>query len=403
MALKIAVLVKEVPDLEVKVGVSDGGTELEVEDRNVLNFFDELAVEEAVRIRESGLAAEVYCVSAGDGRGNEAARRGLAMGADSAFLVDDAVLANADPLTIARTLAALVEREGYDLVLAGKQSTDDESGLVAAMVAELLGIPCVAGVVELELEEGSARVVREELEGRAHRVLVLTGAELVPYTADSLVAALSAAAEEDEQGLFLFPEGMRAREVLPRLAVRMGGRAVMNAVKLLAEDGELVVTRPVVGGRAYAELLVDEGPWLVAFRPNSFNPDFPADLETEVQSVETDGASSRIEVLEGAGGDVGVVDLAEAQVVVTGGRGMKDPGNLQLLEGLADALNGPVGVSRAVVDAGWAEHAIQVGKSGKTVSPTLYFAFGISGLFTTSWGWTQRKSWSWSTLTPVLP
>src|SRR5680860_176885 len=166
MALKIAVLVKEVPDLEVKVGVSDGGTELEVEDRNVLNFFDELAVEEAVRIRESGLAAEVYCVSAGDGRGNEAARRGLAMGADSAFLVDDAVLANADPLTIARSLAALVEREGYDLVLAGKQSTDDESGLVAAMVAELPGIPCVAGVVELELEEGSARVVREQPDGK---------------------------------------------------------------------------------------------------------------------------------------------------------------------------------------------------------------------------------------------
>src|SRR5660397_87749 len=112
MALKIAVLVKEVPDLEVKVGVSDGGTELEVEDRNVLNFFDELAVEEAVRIRESGLAAEVYCVSAGDGRGNEAVRRGL------------------------------------------------------AMVAELLGIPCVAGVVELELEEGSARVVREQPDGK---------------------------------------------------------------------------------------------------------------------------------------------------------------------------------------------------------------------------------------------
>src|SRR5660397_145793 len=112
MALKIAVLVKEVPDLEVKVGVSDGGTELEVEDRNVLNFFDELAVEEAVRIRESGLAAEVYCVSAGDGRGNEAVRRGV------------------------------------------------------AMVAELRGIPCVAGVVELELEEGSARVVREQPDGK---------------------------------------------------------------------------------------------------------------------------------------------------------------------------------------------------------------------------------------------
>lgn len=166
MALKVAVLVKEVPDLEVKIGVSGDGTTLEVEDRNVLNFFDELAVEEAVKLRESGAAEEVYCLSAGDRRGNEAVRRGLAMGADAAFLVDDPGLADADPLSIARCLAAVLKREGYDLVLAGRQSTDDEAGLIGPMVAELLGMPCVAGVVDLEMEDGSVRVAREQPEGR---------------------------------------------------------------------------------------------------------------------------------------------------------------------------------------------------------------------------------------------
>jgi len=158
--LKIAVLVKEVPDLEALVKVVDGGKSVEVEKKRCLNFFDEIAVEAALRAKQAA-GGSVVAVSAGAGTGVEAVRRALAMGADGAFLVDDPALLGAAPLTVARALAAVCVREGFDLVLAGRQATDDEAGLVGPMVAELLDIPCVIGVTELEVEGGAARVSRE--------------------------------------------------------------------------------------------------------------------------------------------------------------------------------------------------------------------------------------------------
>lgn len=158
--MKIAVLVKEVPDLEALVKVTEGGRSVEVEKKRCLNFFDEIAVEAALRVKLAAGGA-VYAISAGAGTGVEAVRRALAMGADSAFLVDDPALSAAAPLTVARALAAVCAREGFDLVLAGRQATDDEAGLVGPMVAELLGVPCVTGVTALEVQEGVARVSRE--------------------------------------------------------------------------------------------------------------------------------------------------------------------------------------------------------------------------------------------------
>jgi len=158
--VKIAVLVKEVPDLEALVKVAEGGKSVEVEKKRCINFFDEIAVEAALRAKQAA-GGSVYAVSAGSGTGIEAVRRALAMGADGAFLVDDPALQGAAPLTVARALAAVCRREGFDLVLAGRQATDDESGLVGPMVAELLGIPCVIGVTALEMKDGAARVSRE--------------------------------------------------------------------------------------------------------------------------------------------------------------------------------------------------------------------------------------------------
>lgn len=158
--MKIAVLVKEVPDLEALVKVAEGGKSVVVEKKRCLNFFDEIAVEAALRVKQAA-GGSVYAVSAGSDTGTEALRRALAMGADAAFLVDDPALAGADPLTVARALAAVCRREGFNLVLAGRQATDDEAGLVGPMVAELLGIPCVIGVTALEVEGGAPRATRE--------------------------------------------------------------------------------------------------------------------------------------------------------------------------------------------------------------------------------------------------
>ncbi|MEW6486747.1 MAG: electron transfer flavoprotein subunit beta/FixA family protein [Thermodesulfobacteriota bacterium] len=158
--MKIAVLVKEVPDLEALVKVAEGGKSVEVEKKRCLNFFDEIAVEAALRVKQAA-GGSVYAVSAGAGTGLDAARRALAMGADAAFLVDDPALAGADPLTVARALAGVCRREGFDLVLAGRQATDGEAGLVGPMVSELLGVPCATGVTELAVQSGAARVTRE--------------------------------------------------------------------------------------------------------------------------------------------------------------------------------------------------------------------------------------------------
>jgi electron transfer flavoprotein alpha subunit len=146
-----------------------------------------------------------------------------------------------------------------------------------------------------------------------------------------------------------------------------------------ADGGDLAIRRPVMGGKAYAAHAVGDGPVLAAFRPHSFGADAPAGLATAAEEVAAPQVAPRVTVVATETGAARRVDLTEANVVVSGGRGMKGPENFHLLEELADALEGAVGYSRAVVDAGQAEHADQVGKSGKTVSPTLYVAAGISG------------------------
>jgi electron transfer flavoprotein alpha subunit len=234
---------------------------------------------------------------------------------------------------------------------------------------------------------GDEAGLRPKLDGLAHRVVTVTGDGLSPYSADAWVEALStvlggADAPGARPRLVLFGESARTRELLPRVAARMGAWAVTNAVDLTAADGDgggLVIRRPVMGGKAYAVHAVGDGPVLAAFRPHSFGADAPAGLATVAEEVAAAQVAPRVTVLSTETGPAMRVDLTEANVVVSGGRGMKGPENFHLLEELADALEGAVGYSRAVVDAGQAEHADQVGKSGKTVSPTLYVAAGISG------------------------
>lgn len=174
VAVKVAVLAKEVPDLEAAVRVAEGGAALDIEKRKVLNFFDEIAVEAALKLKESQ-GAEVYVVTAGAGTGVEAARRALAMGIPTAFLIDDPALKDANPLTVARALAAFVQKQGFDLIIAGRQATDDESGLVGPMVAEILGIPAVVGVTALEAGDSTVRVTRETETGRETLDMPLPG------------------------------------------------------------------------------------------------------------------------------------------------------------------------------------------------------------------------------------
>lgn len=231
------------------------------------------------------------------------------------------------------------------------------------------------------LVAGDDTTQKDKLGGLADKVLMLTGPSLSPYSPDAWVEAISSVIGEAMPGLVLFGEGQRTRDIIPRIAARLGVTAVTSAVGLKLDNGSYVLNRPVQGGKAYASLALAQGTNLVAFRPNSFVADAPAGLASNVEEKAVSPAPTRTPVVDRVVEAERRVDITEAQVVVCGGRGMRAPENLKLLDELAQLLGGTYGVTRAIVDAGWdgADHSIQVGKSGKTVSPGLYFACGISG------------------------
>jgi len=180
----------------------------------------------------------------------------------------------------------------------------------------------------------------------------------------------------------LFSATMLGKDLAPRVAALLDVPLATDATAVEVEDGTIVVERPVYAGKAFASVEIEATPVLVSLRPNVFPP-----TETEAEgavstfSPSIDPSAWRVKVVERKQAAGGALDVAEASIIVSGGRGMKDPSNWNLLEDLRDALGSGValGASRAVVDAGWRPHGEQVGQTGKTVAPTLYIAVGISG------------------------
>lgn len=170
------------------------------------------------------------------------------------------------------------------------------------------------------------------------------------------------------------------KDLGPRLAARLGCPLAADVTGISA-DGGIVVTRPVYAGKAVYKLKVTAPRCVISLRPNSVIPvEQPrtATLQHAVLAMGDEGRVARTVSVKAPA--EAKLDVAEAPIVVSGGRGLKEPANFKLLEDLAHALGGAaVGASRAVVDAGWRAHADQVGQTGKTVSPSLYFAIGISG------------------------
>jgi electron transfer flavoprotein alpha subunit len=169
------------------------------------------------------------------------------------------------------------------------------------------------------------------------------------------------------------------RDLAPRVAAALGVGALADVVALEKDGDQLVARRPVYSGKAFAT--VDSAgtkPQVISLRPNVFSQE---EVGGTAEVVTLDGLTPTIrakvkELVDTGGGEL---DVAEADIIVSGGRGLKGPENFALIRELADALGGAVGASRAAVDAGWIPHKHQVGQTGKVVSPSLYVACGISG------------------------
>lgn len=160
--MNILVLIKQVADTEARIVIKEDGKSLEVENKFNVNFFDEFAVEEAIRLRDRVKESQVSVVTCGGKKAVEALRTAVAMGADKASLIDNTGLSADDALVTARILAAFARKEGYDLILCGRQAIDDENANIGAMVAEYLGIPHLSAVTAVEnVDSGAVRVVKE--------------------------------------------------------------------------------------------------------------------------------------------------------------------------------------------------------------------------------------------------
>ena len=241
-------------------------------------------------------------------------------------------------------------------------------------------------------EELAALVLGHGVEGLAaglgkygaDRVYVADDPVLAAYSTEGYAAVLARLIREKGPAVVLLGATALGKDLAPRVAARVGAGLASDCTALeLDGTGNLVVTRPVYAGKAYVKVGFPRGyPQMATVRPKAVAAAKPCGEASAVVERVSAGISAgdiRARVRELIQAATQAVELTEADIVVSGGRGMKSGENFKLLHELAGVLGAAVGASRAAVDAGWVPHSMQVGQTGKVVSPILYIACGISG------------------------
>ena len=251
--------------------------------------------------------------------------------------------------------------------------------LEAVAEARRLAEPLKASVHSVLVGSGIEGLASELGRHGADAVHVFDQAELAAYATEPYARAVAQVVAAEKPAVVLVPFTAMGKDLAPRVAARVGAGLASDCVALTVKDGRLEARRPMYAGKAYATVRLEGEPQMATLRPNVFAvgpPDSSRNAEVRKETVDT---TARAKVTAVHATAAGKVELTEAQIIVSGGRGLKGPENFHLVEGLAGAMGAAVGASRAVVDAGWVDHQYQVGQTGKTVSPTLYIACGISG------------------------
>ena len=212
----------------------------------------------------------------------------------------------------------------------------------------------------------------------ADRVVTLTADGFGTYAAEGYAKAVADRAKG--AAVVVLPASAQGKDLAPRVAAKLGTGLAADVTEVMVEGGALLAIRPVYAGKALLKVKLTGKPAVISLRPNVFTPVERPKAGAQ-STVAVNVPAGRVTVKEVKAAEAGALDVAEAPIVIAGGRGLKEPANFKILEDLARAFGGraAVGASRAVVDAGWRPHADQVGQTGKTVSPTLYIAVGISG------------------------
>jgi len=216
----------------------------------------------------------------------------------------------------------------------------------------------------------------------ATKVFYATSAELATPQTGPWARALEAIIKAADPQVVLAASSTIVKDIFPRMAVRFQAGLASECTELAAAGDRLTARRPIFAGKAITDVEIPKGIQFFTTRPNSFAvgaADESKSAETMSVSVALQDEDLKARVVEVSKSASGKVDLTEADRIVSAGRSIGSADNFKVIEAVADVLGASVGASRAAVDAGYAAHDIQVGQTGKTVNPTLYIAFGISG------------------------
>jgi len=269
-----------------------------------------------------------------------------------------------------KLLAFAEQREGrfkksaFEVTQAAKRIADELGGTLVTLVVG----DAVDGIVQELAQYGASRVVTAQ-DPRLHY-----------YSSTAYARIVAETARREEATILFLPATQMGKDLSARVAGKLNAGVAADCIKLRVEGGEIIATRPAYAGKAFLDLKVTSPTKIFTLRPNVFTASPVEGAKIQVEQIAVDlkesDFSARVTSVKIAEGRP---DVTEASTIVSGGRGLKGPEHFHLVEKLADVLGGAVGASRAVVDAGWRPHDEQVGQTGKTVSPTLYVACGISG------------------------
>ena len=265
----------------------------------------------------------------------------------------------AEVLVLVDAVDGTVKKATFELLTAAKQL-----GEPAAVV---VGAPGTAAALKDQLAEYGAA-----------KVYVAESADIAQYSVAPKAEALAAVAAQASPAAVLLASSAENKEIAARLAIKLDSGVIYDAVGVDANGN---ATQQIFGAAITVTSKVSKGTPVITVRPNSFAPEQSAGAAEEVAvTVELSDAAKAAKIVDTVVEEKGSrPSLSDASVVVSGGRGIGNADNFSIIENLADTLGAAVGASRAVVDAGWVGHQLQVGQTGVTVSPQLYIAVGISG------------------------
>lgn len=253
-----------------------------------------------------------------------------------------------------------VSREALSI---GRKLSEKTGGELAAFVAG----------------SGAASAAAEAGTYGARKLYAAGSTALDAYTTEQYTAAMKQVVDECKPSVVLLGATSNGRDLAPRLAARLGVGVASDVDQLDWADGKLRARRSIYSGKVFGRLEISGTPAIATTRPNAFPAEESGSGGAEVVNVSFTPVEAKSKLVETKTPEAGELTIAEADIIVSGGRGLKEAQNFSYIRDLAHAIGGAVGASRATVDAGWIDHQHQVGQTGRVVSPNLYIAAGISG------------------------